>query len=239
MGLIQKILDRHRQKVETRNKACDALIENIEAALQDAESVFKTTTAFISPEANTIWESKNAMLFSSIQTEKILEFKKAKNYETLLSKQRAVFSVRQQFAPRIAAHNDRVAKQKAEAVYAVIQKVEGKKLDIQQLSCISKQAHNHLIIAGAGTGKTTTVVGKIKYLLRTNQYRPEDILVLSFTHASASEMCERIQKETGEKIAASTFHKLGMDIINSVEGQKPKITALPLKAFNQEQQLYF
>ncbi len=99
---------------------------------------------------------------------------------------------------------------------------------------ITKEDRNHLIIAGAGTGKTTTVVGKIKYLLKSGKCRPEDILVLSFTNASASEMSERIAKETGCNIAASTFHKLGLNIITKVDGVKPRISQIDLRAFIKE-----
>ena len=79
--------------------------------------------------------------------------------------------------------------------------------------CIVKENYNHLVIAGAGTGKTTTIIGKIKYLLKTNKYTPNDILALSFTNKSAAEMKERIKKETGNDIDASTFHKLGVNIL--------------------------
>jgi DNA helicase-4 len=132
---------------------------------------------------------------------------------------------------RVHQHNEAVAKKRAEAAYALIGDVEGRRLDEQQLNCIVKKAHNHLVIAGAGTGKTTTVVGKIKYLLKSNQCRPEDILVLSFTNASASEMSERIRSETGFPIQASTFHKLGLNIIAKVNGIMPKITRLDLHKF--------
>ena len=119
--------------------------------------------------------------------------------------------------------------------YSLIGDVEGRKLDHQQMACIVKEAHNHLVIAGAGTGKTTTVVGKIKYLLKTRKYLPQDILVLSFTNASASEMNERISAETGNNITASTFHKLGLNIISQVDGVMPKITQINLRKFIREQ----
>ena len=59
--------------------------------------------------------------------------------------------------------------------------MEGRRLDEQQMCCLVKEAYNHLVIAGAGTGKTTTVVGRIKYMLMQGICKPEDILVLSFT----------------------------------------------------------
>ncbi len=117
----------------------------------------------------------------------------------------------------------------------LIGNVEGKTLDEQQMACIVKPAKNHLVVAGAGTGKTTTIVGKIKYLLKSGKCKPEDILVLSFTHASAEEMSGRINQETGESIEASTFHKLGLNIITKAKGITPKISKIVLQKFVREQ----
>ena len=61
--------------------------------------------------------------------------------------------------------------------------------------------------------------------------KPHEILVLSFTNASASEMKERIHKETSLPIEASTFHKLGINIITSVDNIKPKISMLNMREF--------
>lgn len=66
--------------------------------------------------------------------------------------------------------------------------VEGHELDDQQVSAILNQAHNHLVAAGAGTGKTTAILGKIRYLLASGMYEPEEILVLSYTRNAAEEM---------------------------------------------------
>ena len=52
---------------------------------------------------------------------------------------------------------------------------------------------------------------------------------------AATEMSERIAAETGCNIAASTFHKLGINIITKVNGIKPKITKLDLRKFVKEQ----
>lgn len=109
------------------------------------------------------------------------------------------------------------------SAFEIICPTEGRNLDSQQLACIIKEPHSHLVLAGAGTGKTTTIVGYVKYLLKTRRCSAEDILVLSFTNASASEMSTRLAAEVGFSIHASTFHKLGLDIITAVQGKRPKI----------------
>ena len=121
--------------------------------------------------------------------------------------------------------NDQLAEKKAAEIAKQTLPVEGRNLDAQQMRCIVKDVRNHLVLAGAGTGKTTTIIGYIKYLLKEKRSIPEEILVLSFTNASATEMSERLQKEIGMPVEAKTFHELGLDIITAVEGKKPKVFA--------------
>lgn len=110
-------------------------------------------------------------------------------------------------------------------LYAIkqIQPVEGHNLDEQQINCILEDAHNHLVIAGAGTGKTTTIVGYVKYLTKMKICQPDEILMLSFTKKSAEEMENRIRAETGIDMDIFTFHKLGTEIIRGVEGKKSTV----------------
>lgn len=101
--------------------------------------------------------------------------------------------------------------------------VENKTLDDEQISSIVSNSHNTLVIASAGSGKTTTIIGKIKYLILKYNVLPEEILVLSFTNASAKEMKNRITKELNLEINASTFHKLGLEIIKKTSEHLPNI----------------
>lgn len=123
---------------------------------------------------------------------------------------------------RIKEINERLEQERQKRLLAIqqIQPVEGHKLDEQQINCILEDAHNHLVIAGAGTGKTTTIVGLVKYLLKSEICASDEILMLSFTNKSAAEMQLRIKKETGIDMDIFTFHKLGTEIIRSVEGKK-------------------
>lgn len=116
-------------------------------------------------------------------------------------------------------------------VKKTISMVENVFLDNQQISTISKEVKNHLVVAGAGTGKTTTIIGYIKYLLITGKAMPDELLILSFTNASASEMAERVKKETGYELDVFTFHKLGLDIITEVEKTKPSVYSKGLPKF--------
>jgi DNA helicase-2/ATP-dependent DNA helicase PcrA len=66
-----------------------------------------------------------------------------------------------------------------------------------------------LILAGAGSGKTTVLVNRIAYILQSELCRPWQILAITFTNKSAGELKERIQNavpDGGDEIWAATFH---------------------------------
>lgn len=236
MNLFKIVLAKHKEKVKEKNSQCDLFIAEIDSTLQYINDLFnKNEMEFINPIYEEEWQKSHATLLSNISTQDIKRIKKAKNFKSLLKKREELYFTLSNLKEKIIKHNDFVANSKIQSAYDLIGNVEGRKLDKQQMLCIVKNAHNHLVIAGAGTGKTTTVVGKIKFLLKSGQYKPEDILVLSFTNASASEMDERIRKETGCAIDASTFHKLGLNIITKVNGVVPKITKVVLRKFVEEQ----
>ncbi len=237
MGIIQKIVANHKEKVKARNDMCDNLIVQIDTALQEITTLFSDLQSFVEPNQGTEWYSRNASLISNTSLTNIKKLKGATHYKKLLKKQAELSHSSSSLKQQISLHNDRVADAKIQDAYTLIGDVEGQRLDKQQMTCIVKEAHNHLVIAGAGTGKTTTVVGKIKFLLKSGKYKPADILVLSFTNASASEMSQRINRETACNIDASTFHKLGLNIITKANGITPKITQLNLRKFIKEQLL--
>ncbi|WP_104753668.1 ATP-dependent helicase [Helicobacter salomonis] len=78
----------------------------------------------------------------------------------------------------------------------------------QQEATQAKPGHN-LVIASAGTGKTSTIVGRILHLL-THGTRPQEILLLTFTNKASLEMRERLAIYTphAQYIQAGTFHAL-------------------------------
>ena len=95
---------------------------------------------------------------------------------------------------------------------------------LQQQACVINERSN-LVLAGAGTGKTSTMVGRAGYLITSGQARAEHILLLAFGRKAANEMDQRLALCLPEQsIKCSTFHSLGLHIIAQVEGVKPKLT---------------
>ena len=93
----------------------------------------------------------------------------------------------------------------------------------QRLAVIKDDKHN-LVIAGAGSGKTSVISSRIAYLIRRKDKVDKDrILALAFTKVAADEMKERLKKSFSIEIDISTFHALGRSIIEEELGHKPKL----------------
>ena len=101
--------------------------------------------------------------------------------------------------------------------------IDGKSLDQQQREAVINDEDRILLLAGAGSGKTLTIAAKVKYLCETKDVNPADILLISFTKKAAEEMSERIQKILNYPVIATTFHKLGLDIIKQALGKRPDV----------------
>ncbi len=92
----------------------------------------------------------------------------------------------------------------------------------QHAAATAPLGHN-LIIASAGTGKTSTIVARIAYLLKSG-VGPQDILLLTFTNKAAQEMIARVGREFGDiakQIEAGTFHAVSYRWLKELD---PKLT---------------
>lgn len=93
-------------------------------------------------------------------------------------------------------------------------------LDEQQRRAVLNGEDNTLVISAAGSGKTSTIIGKTRYLVEKEEVNPNRILLISYTRKAAGELRDRLQYEG---ITCSTFHALAIDIIAQAEGRKPTI----------------
>ena len=92
----------------------------------------------------------------------------------------------------------------------------------QREACVSDEDAT-LVVAGAGTGKTSTILAKIGLLIRTRQCPHGEILAISFTNKSANELAERVKQKLGIDVQISTFHKFGLDVLSSAKAAKPML----------------
>lgn len=93
-------------------------------------------------------------------------------------------------------------------------------LDAQQRRSIVSEEDNCLVVSSAGSGKTSSIIGKVKYLTEVKGVDPQKILLISYTNKAAAELTERMDTNG---LKGYTFHKLAIDIIGKASGVKPSI----------------
>lgn len=123
----------------------------------------------------------------------------------------------------IVSYNQNYVTVQKEKLKQYFDNIEGKKLDDQQRNALITDEYSNLIIAGAGSGKTLTILGKVQYLIEQKNINPKDILLLSFTKKTVEELNERLKKIELDT-EATTFHKLGYNIIKKYHPDTPAVT---------------
>ncbi|HEA19013.1 MAG TPA: AAA family ATPase [Pseudoalteromonas prydzensis] len=109
--------------------------------------------------------------------------------------------------------------------HAFFDSVEANPLTLSQRQACVIDDDNNLLLAGAGTGKTSVMIGRAGFLVQSQQASYSDILLLAYGRKAADEMDQRIQNKLAtDKIKAATFHSVGLAIISQVEHAKPSMS---------------
>ena len=101
--------------------------------------------------------------------------------------------------------------------------IESNPLTPEQCLAVVTDEDATLVLAGAGSGKTSVIVAKAAYLIHREIRRPNEILLMAFGTKAAEEMANRIEERCGSPVDAKTFHALGYSIIKEAEGQGPAL----------------
>ena len=131
------------------------------------------------------------------------------------------------FEAKRIAHNDSFKKTQISKNTEYFDNILDYPLDSQQRDAIVDLEDCTQVISAAGGGKTTTIVGKIKYLIEKRNYDPASILLITYTRKAAEELNRRLPFDG---LNCVTFHSLAVRIIGATTGRKPSICAPSLLA---------
>lgn len=107
--------------------------------------------------------------------------------------------------------------------------VEKSPLTQEQAQAVVCFDNRVLLVASAGSGKTSTMVAKTGYALKNGYFQPESMLMLAFNNDAAKELGQRIKERLEplglpvEKVVAKTFHAFGLDVIGQATGKRPSL----------------
>ena len=134
---------------------------------------------------------------------------------------RIVLTIKENLATERVQHNKDFIQRELTANKTYFDTVLGQyPLDPQQRDSLVKLEDNCLVIASAGSGKTSTILGKAKYLVEKRKIDPSKVLLITYTRKAANELHERMKIDG---MTCSTFHALAYQIIAKVTGQAPSI----------------
>jgi DNA helicase-4 len=181
---------------------------------------FKSQPKYISNFEIFNFKKETSHYYSSIKAKK---YEHLPNFETSIKKINSFKYTYESIESILNTRNENFIEIEIKNTDDILSDVEGKSLDIQQRKAVIIDEDNQLVIAGAGSGKTTTIAGKVKYLTTIQNINPQSILLISFTRKAANEMRDRIYNKMNIDIPVKTFNKLGLDIIAQVNNLKPSI----------------
>ena len=105
-------------------------------------------------------------------------------------------------------------------------RIEARPLTDEQRKAIVVDERRNLVVAAAGSGKTSVIAAKAGWLVRRGFRKPSELLLLAFARDARAEMQERIDRRLGASAQGATvrtFHSLGMAIVGEVEGRRPAL----------------
>ena len=100
--------------------------------------------------------------------------------------------------------------------------IESNPLTEKQKDAVLINENNNLILAGAGSGKTSVIVAKVVYLIKKNVVHQNTILALTFNRNAKEELEGRL-KEKNIHVKIETFHSFGLSVIAESISQKPDL----------------
>jgi len=112
---------------------------------------------------------------------------------------------------------------------AFFDSVEKSPLTDEQAKAVVCFDNRVLLVASAGSGKTSTMVAKAGYALKNGYFEADRMLLLAFNNDAAAELRQRIQARLGplglpaDKVVAKTFHAFGLEVIGLATGKRPTL----------------
>jgi DNA helicase-4 len=203
LNQLQELKDKVNAQIEENIK----LVERFFSQLRDLKQEYITFS--MTEKLSTLYSDSYKFFKSGNKTNNTMVNEFLDTYSDMKSK--------------VSKWNEEYVKRELEANKELFDNIDGKSLDSQQRIAVVTDEDHNLILAGAGSGKTLTISGKVKYLIDRKNVRPEDILLISFTRKAAAEMYDRISNKLNVEVPVKTFHKLGLEIIAQKRNVKPEI----------------
>src|SRR5437764_10723041 len=98
-------------------------------------------------------------------------------------------------------------------------------LNAEQRAAVETTRGPVCILAGAGTGKTTTITRRIAWQVQSGAFAPSEVVAVTFTDKAAGELRSRLGALGVQGVRASTFHSAALALVRRFAGDPGRILA--------------
>ena len=204
------VYNNYKTKKEVKH-AIEAIDNDIEAAKEDIERIERNQNEYFNNKKLSDWTLRHASVIKtlkSINPDLLQEFSmENKSLDKILTIIEEKEEYRNKFNERYISNE----LNKHEKYFNDIFPDES--LTVEQRHAIVKDEDVNYINAGAGTGKTTTILAKIKYLVEKKNVKEQEILLLAYNTAVSVDINKKLEKMNLPKVKAQTFHGFGNQIV--------------------------
>jgi len=219
----QKFIAEYNTQIR-RNELKQELLKLKEEILQAANefsSLFDSQNYFTKKQLQT-WKNKWSQLIVTVDESTQLGVEKL-DFSDEIAKIADAYHNGDQF---IKVRNKQFVEEEIIRYKGFFDEIESNPLTIEQRKAVVVDEENNLVIAGAGTGKTSTIIAKAVYLIDKGLAKPEEILLIAFNRDVVEEMKKRLSSKLEKTPDVKTFHALGLGIIADSTGEKPSLSTL-------------
>ena len=216
-----------------RQKTTNALLQNFNLQLSeinaDTES-FYSRDIYISNQDFAVWLNSIPNFAEQMNAVKTIWnhpfFNQREIRPTVLQKWQYYNSLLSDNRTELFARNKAYVEQEEIRFNDFFNIVETLPLTVEQRRAAIIMEDRNLLVAAAGSGKTSAIVGKIGYLLKKQYCPPSQILIMAFNRNAATELRQRIDRRLGneaKEITINTFHQFGLSVIAKARQSKPAV----------------
>lgn len=217
-----------KQFIEVVNNAFyQSILKKIESAWPEILEVFNAVSCLDSPQYYPSACLSNSILTKAKRVLRVLPSPIPKGMLTVEQKNilnSIIFFQKNPEQKRDAAIQLFVNKELSE-MQVFFDEIESSPLTPEQRLAVVTDEDATLVLAGAGSGKTSVIVAKAAYLIEKKIRRPDEILLMAYAKDASTEMANRIKSRSGVTVDALTFHALGNKIIRDVSGKSANLVS--------------
>jgi DNA helicase-4 len=221
---FRQLVDSYNKELEKRKLRQELLKskDEILRAEREFDSLFGGQYYFSKAELHS-WKRKWGQLIQTV--EKCVENGGNVDVDFAASLQKVIDAYRKG-EQLVETRNNEFVREEVVRFKDLFDSIEPYPLTRGQREAVVVDEKNNLIVAGAGAGKTSTIIGKVGYLVRKGLASPAEVLLIAFNRDVVSEMDKRIRSRLGIRLNVRTYHSLGLNLIAEAEGTKPSVSEL-------------